>query len=246
MRKNPAKPLLSVVVITLNEEKRLPRLLACLAAQSFQNFEVIVADAKSTDTTRAIAKRWGAKVVSGGLPSPARNAGAKAARGEWLLFLDADTLIHERFIERLLAKAVDAEVGIATVWSRADSGRFSSRLIYGFYNVYAVITQFFWPHAPGYCILIRTSIHRRIKGFDDSIEILEDMDYVRRASKFSRFRVLPLTITTSDRRFDPGKRWRNIKALLLAERDTLLGRIQGKRYDYVWGEHAEQHKRRSR
>jgi glycosyltransferase involved in cell wall biosynthesis len=244
MRRNPRKPLVSVVVITLNEEKRLPRLLACLAAQSFQDFEVIVADAHSIDATRAIAKRWGAKVVTGGLPSVGRNRGAKAAQGQWLLFLDADTCFNERFIERLLAKANKKKICIATVWSKPDSERFLSKIIYGFFNIWAVGLQFIWPHAPGYCILVRTAIHHTVRGFDEHIEVLEDADYVRRAAEYARFRILPLSITISDRRFERGKRWRTIKALLEADWYSLRGRLPGKRYDYAWGEHAEQ-KRRS-
>ena len=85
--------MLSIVIPTFNEEKFLPHLLKSLKEQTFKDFEIIVADNNSTDATRSVAINVGAKVVKGGLPARGRNNGAKVARGEWLLFLDADVIL---------------------------------------------------------------------------------------------------------------------------------------------------------
>ncbi|HRP68451.1 MAG TPA: glycosyltransferase, partial [Turneriella sp.] len=68
----PAQKKISVVIPALNEERDLPELLSSLKAQSFRNFEVIVADAGSKDKTREIAQEFGARVVDGGMPGVGR------------------------------------------------------------------------------------------------------------------------------------------------------------------------------
>ena len=81
---------LSVVIPTLNEEATLPGLLDALGAQSRPPDEIIVADAGSTDGTPELARARGARLVRGGRPGPGRNAGARAAVGDLLLFLCAN------------------------------------------------------------------------------------------------------------------------------------------------------------
>src|SRR5687767_6578001 len=87
--------MLSIIIPTYNEEEYLPFLLRSIQAQSYKDYEVIIADASSTDKTRAIAAEFGARVVQGGLPGAGRNRGAEAAKGENLLFLDADVILPD-------------------------------------------------------------------------------------------------------------------------------------------------------
>jgi dolichol-phosphate mannosyltransferase len=93
----PAAERISVVVPARNEERRLPACLEALARDGDAD-EVIVVDDRSTDDTAAVAARAGARVVSGA-PLPegwggkawALEQGLAAARGEIVVFLDADT-----------------------------------------------------------------------------------------------------------------------------------------------------------
>lgn len=88
----------SIIVPARNEEHNLPTLLASLAALTPAPGEIIVVDDHSTDRTAEVARRHGARVVVPG-PRPdsfigkpwACLAGARAARGRFLLFTDADT-----------------------------------------------------------------------------------------------------------------------------------------------------------
>ena len=82
--------MLSIIIPTKNEEKYLPNLLRSIKKQTFKDYEIIVADNNSKDKTKKIAKRYGCKIVKGGLPGKARNQGAKFAEGDILLFLDSD------------------------------------------------------------------------------------------------------------------------------------------------------------
>lgn len=106
-------PTVSIVVPARNEEACLGACLESLLAQKGADFEVIVVDDSSTDRTRAIAESFrGVRVLS---PGPlaegcsgkcnAAQAGADGARGEWLLFTDADTVHLPGSLARALAEA---------------------------------------------------------------------------------------------------------------------------------------------
>lgn len=97
-------PLVSIVIPTLNEEDYLPRMLSSIQNQTYEPIEVIVADS-SSDSTSLIALEAGANVVSVEELniSLARNEGARAAQGDILIFCDADCILANDFVERLVA-----------------------------------------------------------------------------------------------------------------------------------------------
>jgi 4,4'-diaponeurosporenoate glycosyltransferase len=113
--------LLSVVIPARDEEARLPALLESLRRQDRPPLEVIVVDDHSSDRTAEIAERLGARV----LPAPplppgwtgktwACQCGALAARGEHLLFLDADTVVEPGGLEMMLRLPVE-EPGVHSI-----------------------------------------------------------------------------------------------------------------------------------
>jgi hypothetical protein len=108
-------PAVSVIVPARNEEVCLGACLQSLAAQSGPAFEIIVVDDHSTDRTREIASSFssaGVRIIEAG-PVPAGwtgknnavTAGSRAARGEWLLFTDADTIHLPGSLARSLEEA---------------------------------------------------------------------------------------------------------------------------------------------
>src|SRR5258708_10412751 len=109
---------ISIIIPTLNEEKSLPKLLASIHNQTVQPLEVIIADAQSTDDTRSIAKSFGCIVVddagTGSGPAKGRNNGAKNAKGEIFLFLDADTRLPFDFLEGAFSEFVERRLTSAT------------------------------------------------------------------------------------------------------------------------------------
>src|SRR5277367_1636015 len=107
------RPAVSVIVPARNEEECLGVCLGSLVEQAGVNFEVVVVDDGSTDRTREIAQSFaGVQVVDAG-PLPAGwsgknnalTAGVEQARGEWLLFTDADTVHRPGSLARALAEA---------------------------------------------------------------------------------------------------------------------------------------------
>ena len=100
----------SIIIPARNEAHNLPRLLGSLAAQPAQAREILVIDDASTDNTAAIARAMGATVIAcAPLPDGWRgktwacHQGALAARGDWLLFMDADTWFETGGLERVLS-----------------------------------------------------------------------------------------------------------------------------------------------
>lgn len=101
------KPIFSIVIPTLNEEKYLPQLLGCLKAQTFSDFEIIHVDAQSQDKTREIAKDYSKHLSLKTYISKKknvsfqRNLGAKQAKADWIIFMDADNILPNDFLLEL-------------------------------------------------------------------------------------------------------------------------------------------------
>ncbi|MCY9697071.1 glycosyltransferase family 2 protein [Paenibacillus alginolyticus] len=98
---NPNLPRISVIIPARNEERNLAVLLPSIKGQPISDLEVIVVDDGSTDRTAAVALSYGARIVTPGeLPLGwvgkcwASWHGARAASGDLLIFLDADTCIE--------------------------------------------------------------------------------------------------------------------------------------------------------
>jgi glycosyltransferase involved in cell wall biosynthesis len=197
-------PRLSIIIPCKNEEANLPKLLASIKQQTFTDYEVIVADAHSTDRTREFAERAGARVVEGGMPGPGRNAGALHAKGEYLLFLDADVILPSHEYLAVVIREFDAKkADIATCTVIPLSENPVDHVFHGMYNVYVKATERVRPHAPGFCILVKRVTHEGIKGFDEDVVFAEDMDYAQRAAKGgNKFRVINQPIAASVRRFE--------------------------------------------
>ncbi|MFH0875476.1 MAG: glycosyltransferase family 2 protein, partial [archaeon] len=88
-------PLISVIIPAYNEEKCITECLNSLKNQQFKDFELIVIDNNSKDSTSKIAKQYTKKVFlckEQGISS-ARNFGAKKAKGKILCFIDADGIV---------------------------------------------------------------------------------------------------------------------------------------------------------
>jgi len=224
-------PFLSIIIIAKNEEKVLPGLLASIRRQTYKDYEIIVADAASTDRTREIAESFGARVVPGGLPGPGRNRGAQVSQGEVLLFLDADgELPSEKFLEENLAEMKDRGVLVATTYIKPLSDKTIDAALLEVCNAYNTIMERIKPHAPGCCIFVKKSVHDEIHGFDESLAMAEDHDYVQRAEKAGyRFRILlSQPIGVSVRRLEKDGRWGIAIKYLKSE---LLQMIEGPHKD---------------
>lgn len=203
----------------MNEEKELPKLLIALERQTFRDFEVVVGDNHSTDATRRLAEKAGARVVDGGNPSEGRNAGGYAAQGEILIFFDADVVPPKDFLQNAVDEFTRRGLDVASADSEPMSKQKRDKILHELVNQYFHLTERMLPHAPGFFIMVRKSIFEAVHGFDPEIRLAEDHDFVKRAAKIGSFGYLDsVKIPVSVRRLNKEGRlkltWKYIGAEL--------------------------------
>jgi glycosyltransferase involved in cell wall biosynthesis len=132
----------SVIVPTLNEARYLPRLLTSLRAQTSQDFQVIVVDGGSVDSTQSIAESFGAKVfVLNGSPEfPARNFGASHSQGSLLIFTCADVVLPNSSLEKIETLVNRREIEAITGPDIPFDGDVILRVLYSAYNLLRLIS----------------------------------------------------------------------------------------------------------
>ncbi len=182
--------MLSVIIPTLNEENYLPTLLKCIKSQTYKDYEIIVADYNSRDSTRDIARKFGCTIVKGGMPAVARNNGAKSARGDILFFIDADVEFDKHFLKNCVYEFKERNLDVAGLYIFPQGNNALDKMILGIFNFWTFATQFFYPNASGSGIMCKKWLHNEAKGFDETIKLSEDMDYARRCGKLGKFRII--------------------------------------------------------
>jgi len=181
----------SIIIPTYNEEEYLPVLLDSIKEQDFDDYEIIVADANSTDKTREIAKEYGCIVVDGGLPAVGRNNGAKIAKGDYLLFLDSDLQLTEDYLRDVLYEFRMERLGIAITQMKPMSNKVEDKLFHDFANYFMIGVEKIKPHGAGcYGIIVKKELHDKCGGYDESLTFGEDTDYIERLAKKEPFKVL--------------------------------------------------------
>lgn len=181
---------ISIVIPTYNEEKELPNLFAALKAQTFQDFEVIVSDNHSTDGTRALAEKFGARVVDGGNPSVGRNNGARAAQNDIIIFFDADVVPQPNFIEKALKEFEERGLDVASADNLPISDLRRDKIFYEAANKYFHLVENIFPHATGTFIITKKDIFEKVGGFDPDIKLAEDHQYAKDAMKIGKYGML--------------------------------------------------------
>ena len=199
----------SIVIITLNEEKRIGRLLDDLSKQSHQQFEVIVVDSNSDDNTCEVARGFEQALPSLTVhkmgergTSLGRNTGAQIAKHERLLFLDADVRLSPTFLTNALYELDNRKLEVAGAYMAAKDLSIGYKLGYGLFNAGLFTTSFFFPTAVGACMFSTKRAHNEIDGFDQTIVLCEDCDYAKRAAKTWRYRMLPVSFWFDPRRLE--------------------------------------------
>lgn len=189
--------MLSLILPTLNAAAGLPQVLA--AARAPIVGEVVVADGGSTDGTPVLAAALGARVVAGRRGRGAQlAAGAAAARGDWLLFLHADTLLGAGWPAEAAAFIADSRNAERAACFRfrlddaAAAARRLERLVAWRCRVLGL------PYGDQ-GLLIARPFHDRLGGFRP-LPLMEDVDMVRRIGR-RRLTVLAADAVTSAARY---------------------------------------------
>jgi len=215
---------LSVVIPVLDEALTLPGLLSDLSAQRKVAFDVLVVDGGSSDNTPTLAEQRLVKLGLSGRVLSSRqgrgfqlNCGASHARGEWLLFLHADSRLPEpcvlrHSLDQLVMRNREGECPVAGHFSlEFDLGGNPENLAYQFYRAKAHSgrsgtihgDQGFW---------IRSVDFESVGRFREDLPVMEDSSFAEDFRRVGEWQLLPGRIVTSTRRF---------KSEGLIERQTL-------------------------
>jgi rSAM/selenodomain-associated transferase 2 len=202
--------LISVVIPAWNEERALPGTLKSVFAQTMP-FEVIVADGGSTDRTRAIA---GAdprvSVVSAPKGRASQmSAGARAARGTWILFLHADTRLPPAALSAIAALPPDVSAGC---FRHRFSGRddWRLRLISRLHDWRFTITGIIYGDQ---AMFVRRVLFDALGGFP-AVPHLEDVLFSEQLVRVTRPRMLNLAVDTESRKFEQMGVWTSLGRVL--------------------------------
>jgi glycosyltransferase involved in cell wall biosynthesis len=201
--------MLSIIIPTYQEEKYLGRLLASIKMQTLQPDEIIVADNHSKDKTREIAKAYGCNIVNGGNPAEGRNAGAKIAKGNILLFLDSDTnLKNKKYLEKFVRSFKNRNLDIATSFVKYENPGVKEFIVNLSVNATKIANVLILQHLKkivsevGINIMMTKKFYDTIGRFDENKYIHEDTDlFVQVTQKGAKYGLVPLKIDTSERRF---------------------------------------------
>lgn len=193
--------MLSIIVPAHNEEAFIRptlRALDAAARDAGVPFEIIVVDDASTDRTATIAAAQGARIVGADVRqiAAARNAGARAALGDQLMFVDADTIVPSAAlraaVERMDAGAVG---GGASPLFDAGTPAWARRTI-GFTVWFMRIMG--W--AAGCFVFVRRDAFEEVGGFDERYFASEEIHLSRALKRLGRFVILREHVVTSGRK----------------------------------------------
>jgi len=196
------RPQVSFVVPAYNEEKCLPATLESIHAAARPlgiDYEIVVADDASSDATAELARQGGAKVVSVSNRQIAktRNDGARAASGERLIFVDADTRVNADVVRAALAALDAGAVGGGAAARFDDSAPpYAQRLLR------LVAGTMFWLNlAAGCFVYCRRDAFEAAGGWDERHFAGEEIMLSLALRKQGRFVMLREAVVTSSRKF---------------------------------------------
>ena len=243
-----------MVVPCLNEEKYVGGILGDLAVQTVGPKQVIVVDSGSDDDTAKVAesfaKQLPVKVVKArrrGV-AVARNTGAAAAKTDWIVFIDADIRIDSSFLQYLQTEISASELAATAPRYGIQSQNLLDRLGVGLSSRYIRLYETSKkPVALGWCIAVQRSVHEQIGGFDESMSLGEDYDYIQRVAAIGgKFRFAPTAVAYgSMRRYHQQGKVRMFFDTIRMEvvRGLNGGRIQPGTIDYEYGSYDKPKKR---
>ncbi len=183
------KPYLSVIIPAYNASATLTNLLASLRTSSFKNFEVIVGDDASNEQYKVGKAATVIRLTRNKGPAAARNAAVKRAKGEVLVFLDADVTVYPDTLAKIAGKFKEDHdlTAITGVWDKHQQTK-------SFFPQFKAMRDWsYWTNErdrDGYYYLfstrnaaIRRDVFMRLGGFNEAFRQMEDVEFTYRIAK---------------------------------------------------------------
>jgi len=180
--------LISFIITTLNEEDYIEKCLKSIENQTYKNKEIIVVDSNSSDNTVKIAKKYADKVIIKPCIIPVgRNLGAKEAKGDILVFVDADVILFKDWCEKILPHLNDEKTIAAYGDLIPVPYNSKSKLVYNFFTICnnflekikkPVLTKL------GTAAAIKRNVFEKIGGYPENFACSEDLEISLRLNEY--------------------------------------------------------------
>jgi len=229
----------SIIVPTLNEENYVGSLLSDIAEQTKDADEIIIVDGRSKDRTVLVVERFpNVDLVIGSPPvAGQRNLGGRKAKGDVLVFLDADVRLPKTFLKDFLEGFEQRQLDIACPLYVPHRSTLAINAVHEFFNVMFKVFQKVLPSGAGHCIVIKREVFQRSRGFDLGLKF-DDIELIRRVSKKHRFGIVNKRVFVSDRRYRELGVLRMFLRYLLMSLLFATGRFDWANHvDYEFGDH---------
>jgi rSAM/selenodomain-associated transferase 2 len=214
----------SVIIPALNEAQHLKKTLEAVSCGN--PLEVIVADGGSSDETRSIAMEMGAQFIEGTSGRGAQmNLAAASARGEYLLFLHADTILPEGYSKTILEALGRPDVA-AGAFGLGVGGDFGAAGLIE--NLVDIRCRLFGTPYGDQGFFVYRSLFEKVGGFPE-IPVFEDLCILKRIRRLGRVAVV------RDRVLSSGRRWQTegLIRTFLRHQAMLLAHYAGCSPDFV-------------
>jgi len=193
--------MISIIIPAHNEQMYLPATLEALRRQNYSCFEVIVVANGCSDETPQVASGMCDRLIVMSQKSlgVARNLGARMAKGELLVFLDADTIL-EPLALRVIAERFSIGHAAGTIKGRPDRQAFAYQLTYAIKNFFHRSSL----HCGSSGVIVCWKEHfLRIGGFDEDLEVRENSELIWRLKRFGAYKYIgDAAAVTSMRRYE--------------------------------------------
>jgi glycosyltransferase involved in cell wall biosynthesis len=191
----------SILIPAYNEEQFIAATIDSVhhsfSEIGWNSYEIVVCDNNSTDQTAEIARAARARVVfePHNQIARARNAAAKAARGHWFIFLDADTLLNTATLRATIAALESGRAGAGGSVVRLDSDRISTRgrALVQTWNAISRTLKL----AAGSFVFCRREAWLETGGFDERLYVSEELWFSRKLKRWCRANGLKFTILST-------------------------------------------------
>ncbi len=188
MRRN--NPLVSVIIPTKNEEDYIKDTVLSIKRQNYKNIEIIVVDS-SDDDTISILKKFTNKIIKKKVNIPqAKNLGARHSKGEFLVFLDADTILLPSWINKSLKCLINGKYDVVIGNVSTREKYFRAYLVGGIYRSFLELTGLINNFSiGGIPFMITKKFFKESGGFREDFVSCEDIEFLKRLKKCGKIKV---------------------------------------------------------
>lgn len=197
----PTRPLVSVIMPAFNRAESLPRAISSVLSQTYKNFELVIVDDGSTDSTVAVAKQFSDsririhQCLDNGGQSKARNVGISISKGDFIAYLDSDNIWAKEYLAASIGAFIDipdADVICTGQYLHRGDDKDPFAVRYGHINFSLIENNNY--------IDVNSIIHKPhvawdVNGFSEELRRYVDYDFIMKIMYSSKIYSVPVVLT---------------------------------------------------